>query len=72
MAAIGSNNKLERMKTIKLRWAFLPIGNVRFRMQRRDAVPLTEAVPFWFAVFSPLIGLLLGFLGVWFVTWLTS
>jgi hypothetical protein len=60
------------MKTIKLRQAFLPIGNVRFRLRRRDSLPLSEAIPFWFAVSSPLIGLVLGFLGAWFVTWLTS
>jgi hypothetical protein len=69
---IGSNNKLERMKTIKLRQAFLLLGNVRFRLRRRDSLPLSEAIPFWFAVSSPLIGLVLGFLGAWFVTWLTS
>jgi hypothetical protein len=66
MAARGSNNMLERMKTI------LPITNVRFRLRRRDSLPLSEVIPFWFAVSSPLIGLVLGFLGAWFVTWLTS
>jgi len=31
-----------------------------------------EAIPFWFAISSPLTGLILGFLGAWLVTWLTS
>ena len=72
MAAIGSNNKLKRMKTIKTHSRFLPIANVRFRPRRRDSLPLSEVIPFWFAVSSPLIGLVLGFLGAWFVTCLTS
>ena len=37
-----------------------------------DLSSLREAVPFWFAISSPLTGLLLGFLGAWLVTWLTS
>ncbi len=37
-----------------------------------DFSSLREAIPFWFAVSSPLTGLLLGFLGAWLVTWLTS
>jgi len=35
-------------------------------------LPLREAIPLWFAMSSPLIGLIIGFLGAWFVTWLTS
>jgi hypothetical protein len=31
-----------------------------------------EAIPFWFAISSPLTGLILGFLGAWLVMWLTS
>jgi hypothetical protein len=38
----------------------------------RDLFSLREAIPFWFAISSPLTGLLLGFLGAWLVTWLTS
>jgi hypothetical protein len=72
MAAIGSDNKVERMKMIKARWMVLPIPTMRFRLRRRDSLPLSEAIPFWFAISSPLIGLILGFLGAWFVTWLTS
>jgi hypothetical protein len=33
---------------------------------------LKELVPFWFAVSSPLFGILLGLLGAWFVTWLSA
>jgi len=33
---------------------------------------LSEAISLGFAVSSPLIGLIIGFLGAWFVTWLTS
>ena len=49
------------MKTI------LQIANVR-----RGAIPLREAIPFWFAVSSPLIGVVMGLLGAWFVTWLSA
>jgi hypothetical protein len=34
-------------------------------------IPLREVIPFWFAVSSPLLGMLLGLLGAWFVTWLS-
>jgi hypothetical protein len=43
-----------------------------WHLRRRDALPLREAIPLWFAISSPLIGLIIGFLGAWFVTWLTS
>jgi hypothetical protein len=33
-------------------------------------ISLKELIPFWFAVSSPLLGMLLGLLGAWFVTWL--
>ncbi|HZS16602.1 MAG TPA: hypothetical protein VFA51_01590 [Candidatus Udaeobacter sp.] len=42
------------------------------QIRGRDALPLREAIPLWFALSSPLIGLILGFLGAWFVSWLTS
>jgi hypothetical protein len=29
-------------------------------------------IPFYFAVSSPLIGVVIGLFGAWFVTWLTS
>jgi hypothetical protein len=60
------------MKTIKLRPTFLPVANMRFRLRKRDSLPLSEAIPFWFAVSNPLIGLAIGFLGAWAVIWLTS
>jgi len=41
-------------------------------MRRVDLYSLREAIPFWFAISSPLTGLILGFLVAWFVTWLTS
>ncbi len=41
-------------------------------MRGLDLHPLREAIPFWFAISSPLTGLILGFLGAWLVTWLTS
>ena len=44
----------------------------RSHTRRRDLLPLSEAIPLWFAISSPLIGLIVGFLGAWFVTWLTS
>ena len=49
------------MKTV------LQIANVK-----RDASPLREVIPFWFALSSPLIGVVMGLLGAWFVTWLTA
>jgi hypothetical protein len=36
-----------------------------------ETIPLKEVIPFSFAVSSPALGLLLGLLGAWFVTWLT-
>jgi hypothetical protein len=46
--------------------------STHWHLRRRDSLPLREAIPLWFAISSPLIGLLIGFLGAWFVTWLTS
>lgn len=39
---------------------------------RTVAKRLSEVIPFWFAISSPLIGVLLGFLGAWLVTLLTA
>jgi hypothetical protein len=50
----------------------VPITSAHWHPRRRDALPLREAIPLWFAISSPLIGLIIGFLGAWFVTWLTS
>jgi len=41
-------------------------------LRKRDSLQLWEAIPLWFAISSPLIGLIIGFLGAWFVTWLTT
>jgi hypothetical protein len=46
--------------------------HVRWRLRRRDSLPLREAIALWFAISSPSIGLVFGFLGAWFVTWLTA
>jgi hypothetical protein len=45
---------------------------VRWHFRRGHSLPLREAIPLWFAISSPLTGLLLGLLGAWFFTWLTS
>jgi len=36
-----------------------------------ETISLKELIPFWFAVSSPLLGIVLGLLGAWFVTWLS-
>ena len=71
------------MKTIKFldglirqdssgRSTLLPTADAHWRLRRRAPLQLSEAIPLWFALSSPLTGLLLGLLGAWFVTWLTS
>jgi hypothetical protein len=40
--------------------------------QKPDLAALGETISFWFAISSPLTGILFGFLGAWFFTWLTS
>jgi len=60
-AAAESNNKLKGMKTI-----FETVSVAR------EAIPVREVIPFWFAVSSPLIGVIMGLLGAWFVTWLSA
>jgi hypothetical protein len=45
---------------------------VRWHFRRGQSLPLREAIPLWFAISSPLIGVVIGFLGAWFVTWLTT
>src|SRR5947207_2633167 len=62
----------ERASRDCLRATCFPAANARPRIRRRDLVPLSEAISLGFAVSSPLIGLIIGFLGAWFVTWLTS
>ena len=55
--AADPNNSLEYMKAIA------QTANVE-----GETIPLKEVIPFWFAVSSPLLGMLLGLLGEWFVT----
>ncbi len=47
-------------------------NDLRSSQGRRISVSLSEAIPFWFAISSPLVGLALGVFGVWVVAWLTS
>ena len=61
MAAVKSNNMLNGMKTI-----------VQTAGVERGTVSLREVIPFWFAVSSPLLGVVFGLLGAWFVTWLSG
>ena len=56
----NANNRLEYMKAI-----------VQTANAEEEAISLKELIPFWFAVSSPLVGMLLGLLGAWFVAWLT-
>jgi hypothetical protein len=49
-----------------------PTTDARSPLRRRAPLQLREAIPLWFALSSPLTGLVLGLLGAWFVTWLTS
>jgi hypothetical protein len=37
-----------------------------------ETIPLKEVIPSWSAVSSPLLGMLLGLLGAWFVAWLSA
>ena len=61
IAAVESNNKLQGMKTI---FETAPVA--------REIISLREVIPFWFAVSSPLLGVIMGLLGAWFVTWLSA
>jgi hypothetical protein len=36
---------------------------------KREAISFRKVIPFWFVVSSPFIGVLMGLLGAWFVTW---
>lgn len=79
---LESSSRLEAMKAIHCLNRLLPqeasdgstihITSKRWHLRRRDSLPLREAIPLWFAISSPLIGLIIGFLGAWFVTWLNS
>jgi hypothetical protein len=70
MKAIHSLNRLLPQQSSGQ--STLPATSAHWHVRRRDSLPLREAIPLWFAISSPLIGLIIGFLGAWFVTWLTS
>jgi hypothetical protein len=82
LAGTKSSSRLDAMKAIHSvnqllpqeasSQSTIPISSAHWRVRRRDSLPLREAIPLWFAISSPLIGLIIGFLGAWFVTWLTS
>jgi hypothetical protein len=40
--------------------------------QKPNLPAVGETISFWFAMSSPLTGTVIGFLGAWFFTWLTS
>jgi hypothetical protein len=61
------NGVVAQMRMIPSKKSSEPSGK-----QGLDLSSLREAIPFWFAISSPLTGLMLGFLGAWLVTWLTS
>jgi len=47
--------------------------NEKFRRwEGSDFSALREVIPFWFAISSPLIGVIIGILGAWLFTWMTS
>ena len=48
------------------------VAGASSRIRRRDSLALGEAIPLWFAVLSPFIGLIIGFLGAWLFSSLTS
>ncbi len=82
LAGMESSSTLEAMKVIRSLNQLVPdeapghstnpTASRHWHIRRRDSLPLREAIPLWFAISSPLIGLIIGFLGAWFVTWLTS
>jgi hypothetical protein len=59
--AADPKNRLEYMEAI------VQTANVE-----GETTPLKEVIPFWFAVSSPLLGMLLGLLGAWFVAWVSA
>ena len=44
------------------------VANGRFSMRKRNSFRLSEAIPFWFAVSSPVIGLVLGIFGAFLMS----
>jgi len=43
-----------------------------WHLRTHHSLSLREAIPLWFAISSPLIGVVIGFLGAWLITWLTT
>ena len=64
---MGSTGRL-----INYQKKIMSVSTMKHASWRRHALPLREAIPLWFAISSPLIGVLVGLLGAWFVTWLTT
>jgi two-component system OmpR family response regulator len=50
----------------------MSVSTIKHALWRCHSLPLREAIPLWFAISTPLIGVMLGLLGAWFVTWLTT
>jgi hypothetical protein len=48
------------------------LGEKSRRSEMSNFPALREAILFWFAISSPLSGLIIGLLGAWFFSWLTS
>jgi hypothetical protein len=59
LPAADPNNRQEYMEAI-----------VQTANREEETLSSKELIPFWFAVSSSLIGMLLGLLGAWFVAWL--
>jgi hypothetical protein len=68
MKSIHSLNRLQ----VSSPSSAVPIVTTHWRIKSRERLSWREALPLWFAVSSPLIGIVIGFLGAWFVSWLTS
>jgi hypothetical protein len=43
-------------------------ATVQIEDRRRETIRLREVIPFWFAISSPLIGVLMGLLGAWLLS----
>jgi hypothetical protein len=72
MKTITSSNESIPQDLLGRRSTVLPVAGARLRAQEDDRPPLNEVIPLWFALSSPLTGLILGLLGAWFFTWLTT
>jgi hypothetical protein len=64
---MGSTGRL-----INYQKKIMSVSTIKRASWRRHALPLREAIPLWFAISGPLIGVMIGLLGAWFVTWLTT